>query len=163
MGLWYRRIDDKAYQTMDLVTEFLDIWIQTRKPQDIDTDELAGVIDVMYDFAPVPGQWVTIEVRPKELQQYINVYINHEGKAKPMMSNKDKALTAKYVALLQRGFDPTPIIIAGATDQDEKTGEQGIVLLDGRHRIHSFIAAGRQTCLAYIPLEDVPKMDAAIL
>jgi hypothetical protein len=140
----------------------LDIWLQTRKAEDIDTDELAGVIDVMYDFQPVPGEWVTVEVKPKELQQYINVYIDADGKAKKMMAKKDTALMKKYVALLKKGFEPTPIIIAGATDQDD-SGEEGIVLIDGRHRIHAFIDAGIEKCLAYIPLEDLPKMDKAVL
>jgi len=161
MGLWYRRIDDRVFQTMDLVPEFLDIWLQTRRPQDIKTDNIAGVIDALYDFQPVPGQWIVIEARPKELGNYINVYINAEGKKRPMMRARDTALSQKYVQLLEKGYEPTPIMIAGAGDK--QTGEEGIVLIDGRHRIFSAIAAGRETILAYIPLQDLPKMDKAII
>lgn len=163
MPLYHRLVDKKAYETMDLVTEFLDIWIQTRKPKDIDTDELAGVIDVMYEFQPVPGKWVVIEVKPKELAQYINVYINDKGQEKPMMSARDNKLSAKYVELLKKGYEPTPIMIAGATEKNKETGEHGIVLIDGRHRIYSFIEANHETCLAYIPHKDLPKMAMAKL
>jgi hypothetical protein len=162
MPLFHRIVDKKVYETMDLVTEFLDIWIQTRKPKDIDTDELAGVIDVLYDFQPSPGRWVVIEVKPKELAQYINIYINHRGEEKPMMSSRDNKLSAKYVELLKKGYEPTPIMIAGATEKNDD-GEYGIVLIDGRHRIYSFIEAEHETCLAYIPYKDVPKMAMASL
>jgi hypothetical protein len=162
MPLFHRIVDRKVYETMDLVTEFLDIWIQTRKPKDIDTDELAGVIDVLYDFQPSPGRWVVIEVKPKELAQYINIYINHRGEEKPMMSSRDNKLSAKYVELLKKGYEPTPIMIAGATEKNDD-GEYGIVLIDGRHRIYSFIEAEHETCLAYIPYKDVPKMAMAKL
>ena len=162
MPLFHRIVDKKAYETMDLVTEFLDIWIQTRKSPDIDTDELAGVIDVLYDFQPVPGKWVVVEVRPKELAQYINVYVNHRGEEKPMMSAKDNKLSAKYVELLSKGYEPTPIMIAGATEKNDQ-GEHGIVLIDGRHRIYAFIKAEHETCLAYIPYKDVPKLAMAKL
>jgi len=163
MGLYHRLVDKKTFETMDLVTEFIDIWIQTRKPKDIDTDELAGVIDVMYDFQPSPGKWVIIEVKPQELAQYINVYINDKGEEKPMMSAKDNRLSGKYVELLKKGYEPTPIMIAGATEKNEATGEHGIVLIDGRHRIYAFIEAKHETCLAYIPYNDLPKMAAAQL
>jgi len=162
MPLYHKIVDKKSYQTMDLITEFLDIWIQTRKSKDIDTDELAGVIDVLYDFQPTPGRWVVIEVKPKELAQYINVYIDHRGREKPMMSARDNKLSAKYVELLKKNYEPTPIMIAGATEKGDN-GEYGIVLIDGRHRIYSFIEAGHETCLAYIPYNDLPKMAMAHL
>jgi len=164
MGLWYKR--DKAnenttFETADLVSEFLDIWLQTRKNEDIDPKELAGVIDVLYDFQPVPGKWVLIEVRPKELARYISTYVNAEGKSKKMMSKRDKKLSTSYVRLLKKGFEPTPIMIAGI--QDEVTKEDGIVLIDGRHRIFAAVAAGVDTLLAYINKDGLDKMDKAVL
>lgn len=161
MALWYRIIDNKSFESMDLVNEFLDIWLQTRKNEDIDPGELAGVIDTIYEFQPSPGDWILIEVRPSEISAYITIYVTADGKEKEMMARKDFKLRDQYVKLIQKGYDPTPIIIAGATDDD--TGEQGIVLLDGRHRTHAAIAAGVQTIQAYIPRQDLPKMDAATI
>lgn len=161
MALWYKPIDMSGHESMDLVNEFLDIWLQTRKNEDIDPGELAGVIDTIYEFQPSPGDWVLIEVKPSEISAYITIYVTADGKEKEMMARKDFKLRDQYVKLLQKGYDPTPIIIAGATDED--TGEQGIVLLDGRHRTHAAIAAGVHTIQAYIPRTDLPKMDAATI
>jgi len=160
MALWYKLINTKKHESMDLVSEFLDIWLQTRKIDDIDNDELAGVIDAIYEFQPSPGDWVLIEVRPQEIASYISVYVNSRGQEKEMMRQKDYRLRDQYVNLLKKGYNPTPIIITGATDD---SGEQGIALLDGRHRTHAAIAAGLTSIEAYIPRLDLPKLEAAIL
>jgi hypothetical protein len=164
MGLWYRREranKDTVFETADLVMEFLDIWLQTRKNEDIDPQELAGVIDVLYDFQPVPGKWVLIEVKPKELAEYIATYINAEGERREMMQKKDVALSREYVKLLKKGFEPTPIMIAGI--KDEVTGEDGIVLIDGRHRIFASIDADIDIIKAYINKDGLKMMDKATL
>ena len=164
MGLWYKRDkanEDTTFETADLVSEFLDIWLQTRKNEDIDPKELAGVIDVLYDFQPVPGKWVLIEVRPKELARYISTYVDAQGRQKKMMSKKDKKLSKAYVRLLKKGFEPTPLMIAGI--KDSVTNEEGIVLIDGRHRIFAAIEAGVDTLLAYINEEGLDKMDKATI
>lgn len=160
MALWYKLIDTTKHESMDLVSEFLDIWLQTRKNEGIDPDELAGVIDAIYEFQPSPGDWVLVEVRPQEIAAYISIYVNSKGEEKEMMRQKDFKLRDQYVKLLQKGYDPTPIIITGATDD---SGEQGIALLDGRHRTHAAIAAGLNTIEAYIPRLDLPKLEAAVL
>jgi hypothetical protein len=160
MALWYKLIDTGHHESMDLVSEFLDIWLQTRKNEAIDPDELAGVIDVIYECQPSPGDWVLIEVRPSEIASYISSYVNSKGEEKAMMAMKDYKLRDKYVNLLNRGYKPTPIIITGAT---EDTGEQGIGLIDGRHRIHSYVAAGIESIEAYIPRLDLPKLQHAVL
>jgi phosphoglycolate phosphatase-like HAD superfamily hydrolase len=164
MGLWYRIEPEnkgKTFETCDLIEEFLDIWLQTRKAEDIDASELAGVIDVLYDFQPVPGHWVLIEVRPKELARYISTYVNAKGQRKKMMEDKDVRLSKAYVKLLKKKYEPTPIMIAGISD--EVTGEDGIVLIDGRHRIHAAVAAKIPTILAYINKSGLDKMDKATL
>ena len=164
MGLWYKRDEENKntdFETADLVTEFIDIWLQTRKNQDIDPKELAGVIDVLYDFQPVPGKWVLIEVRPAELARYISTYINDKGDHKRMMAKKDKKLSSAYVKLLKKGFEPTPLMIAGI--KDSVTGEDGVVLIDGRHRIYAAVAAGVEKLLAYINKDGLDKMDKASL
>lgn len=164
MGLWHKHDEankDTVFETADLVDEFLDIWLQTRKNEDIDPKELAGVIDVLYDFQPVPGKWVLIEVRPRELASYISTYVNAKGRTKQMMSKDDTTLSSAYVGLFKKGFEPTPIMIAGI--DDEVTGEEGIVLIDGRHRIFAAIEAGVETLLAYINKDGLGKMDKATL
>lgn len=162
MGLWYR-IDpenkEKVFETIDLVGEFIDIWLQTRKAEDIDAGELAGVIDVLYDFQPVPGKWILIEVKPTELAQYISTYITAKGERKQMMQNKDHKLSDAYVKLLKKNYEPTPIMIAGITDG--VTGEQGIILIDGRHRIHAAVKSGIPTIFAYINKEGLEMMNMA--
>ena len=160
MALWYKLIDTKKHESIDLVSEFLDIWLQTRKNEAIDPGELAGVIDAIYEFQPSPGDWVLVEVKPREIAAYISIYVNSRGEEKEMMRQKDYKLRDKYVTLLQRGYTPTPIIITGATDD---SGEQGIALLDGRHRTHAAITAGVETIEAYIPRLDLPRLAAAIL
>jgi len=164
MGLWYRietENKDTVFETCDLVGEFLDIWLQTRKAEDIDASELAGVIDVLYDFQPVPGKWVLIEVRPKELARYISTYVNAKGQRKKMMKGKDVKLSKAYVKLLKKKYEPTPIMLAGIAD--EVTGEDGVVLIDGRHRIFAAVEAGIPTILAYINKDGLEKMDKAKL
>ncbi|HUV13232.1 MAG TPA: hypothetical protein VMY18_06290, partial [Acidobacteriota bacterium] len=162
MGLWYKIEEDNEgqdFETADLVVEFLDIWLQTRKLEDIDPKELGGVIDVLYDFEPVPGKWILIEVRAAEMAKYISTYINARGESKVMMQEKDKKLSNAYVKLLKKGYEPTPIMIAGIVD--EVSGEEGIVLIDGRHRIHAAIAAGVTILKAYINKSGLEKMDKA--
>jgi hypothetical protein len=161
MALWYKLVTKETFETMDIIAEFLDIWLQTRKSEDIDPGELAGVIDTVYEFAPSPGCWSLIEVRPTEIRDYITVYVDANGKQKKMMAKKDEKLTRQYVKLLTKGHEPTPIIISGATDDDTK--EEGIVLLDGRHRTYAAIASGILTIQAYIPTEDLPKMAKATI
>ena len=161
MPLWYKRVSKETFESIDLVAEFLDIWLQTRKSESIDPGELAGVIDTIYEFQPTPGKWILIEVKPTEIGDYITTYVNARGKEKKMMAKKDTKLTKQYVKLLDQGFDPTPIMIAGASD--EETGEQGIALIDGRHRTYAAIENKIATIQAYIPEVDLPKMDAAIL
>lgn len=164
MALWYR-IDkqnkDTVFETSELVMEFLDIWFQTRKAEDIDASELAGVIDVLYDFQPVPGEWVLIEVRPEELARYISTYVNAKGQRKEMMKDKDVKLSKAYVKLLKKKYEPTPIMLAGISD--EVTGEDGVVLIDGRHRIYAAVEAKIPKILAYINKDGLEKMDKAIL
>lgn len=161
MALWYKRVNNETYETMDLVAEFLDIWFQTRKSEDIDPGELAGVIDSLYECQPPPGEWILIEAKPTELRDYITVYVDPDGKEKKMMARKDTKLMKQYVKLLTKGYEPTPIMIAGAID--EETGEHGIVLIDGRHRIFAAIENSVETIQAYIPKEDLSKMDAAVI
>ena len=164
MGLWYRQEaanKGTVFETAELVMEFLDIWLQTRKNEDIDPQELAGVIDVLYDFQPVPGKWILIETKPQELAKYIATYINAAGERREMMQQKDQALSREYVNLLKKGFEPTPIMIAGITD--DVTGEDGIVLIDGRHRIFAAVDAGIDTIKAYINQDGVAMMDKATL
>lgn len=164
MGLWYRlepTNKDTSFETIDLVGEFLDIWLQTRKSEDIDAGELAGVIDTLYDFQPTPGKWVLIEVKPTELAKYISVYVTAEGERKQMMSKKDHKLSESYVKLFKKKYEPTPIMLAGIVD--EVTGEQGIVLLDGRHRIYAAIKAKIPTLLAYINADGIEHLEKAIM
>jgi hypothetical protein len=161
MGLWYRTIDDSDFATIDLVAEFLDIWLQTRKPEDIDPGELAGVIDVLYDIEGVPGHWVLIAVRPKELKRYISTYIRSDGTTGTMMQDSDVSLSKEYVRLLKKGHEPPPIMLAGAEDPD--TGAQGVTLIDGRHRIYAAVMAKLKEIPAYIPKEDLPMMEKAEL
>jgi len=161
MALWYKLVTKETFETMDIIAEFLDIWLQTRKSEDINPGELAGVIDTVYEFAPSPGCWSLIEVRPTEIRDYITVYVDANGKQKKMMAKKDEKLTQQYVKLYAKGHEPTPIIISGAVDDDTK--EEGIVLLDGRHRTYAAIASGIGTIQAYIPTEDLPKMAKATI
>jgi hypothetical protein len=161
MGLWFRKLEDNDYATIDLVAEFIDIWLQTRRPEDIDPGELAGVIDVIYDIEPVPGQWTLIAVRPDELKRYIRTYIRSDGTTGDMMRPRDVSLAKEYVKLLRRGHEPPPIIIAGAEDPDTKT--EGITLIDGRHRIHAAAMAGLKELPAYIPKDAIPMMEKAEL
>ena len=37
MKLWFKQLDDEKFQTIDLVNEFLDVWLQTRNSEDIDS------------------------------------------------------------------------------------------------------------------------------
>lgn len=162
MGLWHHidpRGTNATFETIDLVGEFLDIWLQTRKSEDIDPGELAGVIDVLYDFQPSPGEWILIEVRPKELAEYISVYITAKGERKKMMSKKDKKLSASYVKLFKKGHEPTPIMLGGIADS--VTGEEGVVLIDGRHRIFAAIDANVPTLPAYINKNGLKYLKAA--
>ena len=216
MALWYRLVTDETYKTIDIVTEFLDIWLQTRRAEDIDPGELAGVIDAIYEFqeysasgklgvyetteamdaasdileiwlqtrksedidprelakmvdaiylpqntSASPGCWALIEVRPTEIRDYITVYVDSDGRQKKMMAQKDERLMSQYVKLLAKGYEPTPIIIAGAVDDD--SGEEGIVLLDGRHRTYAAISNGVSIIRAYIPKADLPKMAKAVI
>ena len=212
MALWYKLVTDKTYETADIVTEFLDIWLQTRKAEDIDPGELAGVIDTIYEFQspsaitdetfdtmdalaallgtqldsresedinprvlaeiansiyyprispPSPGCWALIEVRPTEIRDYITIYVDADGNQKKMITKKDERLMKQYVKLLNMGYEPTPIIIAGAIDDDTK--EEGIILIDGRHRTYAAIANGVSVIRAYIPKADLPKMDKAMI
>jgi hypothetical protein len=160
MPLWYRKINSNNYSTIDLVAEFLDIWLQTRRSEDISPEELAGVIDVMYDVQTPPGNWSLIEVRPGELRNYIQVYIKPDGRHAPMMSKRDEKLSGEYKNLLQKGYKPTPIIIAG-TEGDNR--EEGIFLIDGRHRIHSAADLGIQKMEAYIPTKQINTLRKARL
>jgi hypothetical protein len=162
MGLWYRidpENENTTFETIDLVCEFIDIWLQTRKAKDIDPRELSGVIDVLYDFQPVPGEWVLVEIRPAELAQYITTYINDKGTRQQMMQEKDHKLSNAYVKLFKKKYQPTPLIIAGVAD--EVTGEEGIVLIDGRHRTFAAIKAGVPTLLAYINKSGLEMLDKA--
>lgn len=161
MPLWYGRKNHKTFNNMDLISEFLDIWLQTRKNPDIDPGELAGVIDTIYDYQPSPGKWILIDVKPAELKQYITTYVGPDGKERKMIRQKDVKLSSAYIDLIQKGHLPTPIFIAGVEDPDD--GTEGIVLLDGRHRIHSAVEAGLQTIEAYLPHGHLPCMDAAKL
>jgi hypothetical protein len=161
MALWYKLLTDETYETMDIIAEFLDIWLQTRKSEDIDPGELAGVIDTVYEFESSSGLWSLIEVRPTEIRDYITVYVDANGKQKKMMAQKDERLMRQYVKLLTKGHEPTPIMIAGAVDDDTK--EEGIVLLDGRHRTYAAIANNVAKIKAYIPKEDLPKMEKAVI
>jgi hypothetical protein len=161
VALWYKLVTHETFETMDIIAEFLDIWLQTRKSEDINPGELAGVIDTVYEFAPSPGCWALIEVIPTEIRDYITLYVDAHGKQKKMMAKKDERLMKQYVKLLEKGYEPTPIIISGAVDDDTK--EEGIVLLDGRHRTYAAIANNIGKILAYIPKADLPKMSKATL
>jgi hypothetical protein len=162
MKLWYQILQQQeGYENLDVVAEFLEVWINTRRPQAIDPGELAGVIDVLYDCAPAGTEWVTILARPQELADYITVYMKDDNDGGAMMKGRDNKLSAKYKEWLQRGHQPPPILLAGA-ENDEGT-ERGIMLIDGRHRIHAAIAAGLQTIKAYIPKDHLSYMDAAEL
>jgi len=165
MGLWYRRTENTVYETVHLVDEFLHIWFSTRRETKfIRANELAGVIDMLYEVDPAPGQWVIVEVRPQELKKYISVYRKERpqgGKAtetKNMMQDHDWTLTRRYKQLLDKGFEPTPIFLSGAESDD---GEKGIMLVDGRHRIYSAAEQGHTMMLAYIPLRDLPMFKEA--
>ena len=162
MGLWYR-IDPEnegaTFETIDLVGEFLDIWLQTRKAEDIDPGELAGVIDVLYDFQPTPGKWILIEMRPTEMAEYISTYITAKGKYKEMMTKKDHKLSNAYAKLFKKKYEPTPIMLAGVVDA--VTGEEGVVLIDGRHRIHAAVQAKIPTILAYINKNGLEHLEKA--
>lgn len=161
MPLWFRSINYNNYSTIDLVNEFLDIWLQTRRSQDIHPGELAGVIEVLYEIQPSPGSWRLVEVRPHELKRYIRVYIRSDGSRAPMMRQRDQKLSLEYQKLLKKGYKPTPIMLAGS--QNEDGGEEGIMLIDGRHRIHSTADLEIPTIEAYIPTSDIQMFRKAIL
>jgi hypothetical protein len=144
---------------MELVAEFLDVWLQTRKAEDIDPDELSGVIDFIYEVQPPPGRWALIEVRPRELKDYITVYVRSNGQEQSMMKQGDWKLSKRYVELLKKGYEPTPIILAGAEDPDSH--ERGITLIDGRHRIYAADEAGIDSIMAYLPAKHLPMMKEA--
>jgi hypothetical protein len=160
MPLWFQRQNRKTFSNMELVSEFIDVWLQTRKSEDIDASELSGVIDFIYDVEPAPGKWALIEVKPSELKSYITVYVSPDGvERKTMMKQGDWRLSKRYVQLLNKGYEPTPIIIAGAEDPDTK--ERGITLIDGRHRIYAADEAGLDSIMAYIPRKHLPMMKEA--
>jgi hypothetical protein len=161
MPLWYKPVNRNNYSTMDLVHEFLDIWLQTRRAADINSGELAGVIDVLYEVEPSPGKWRLVEVSPKQLKNYIRVYIRSDGSRAPMMRKRDIKLSSAYKNLLKKGHKPTPIMLAGT--QNENGGEEGIILIDGRHRIHSAADLGIEKMEAYIPNSDIGMFRKATL
>jgi hypothetical protein len=76
------------------------------------------------------------------------------------MQGHDWSLTNRYKQLLQKGFEPTPIFISGA--EDDQTGEKGIILIDGRHRIYAAAEEGRTEIQAYIPKRDLPMFGEAV-
>lgn len=162
MKLWYQLLQHPSgYENLDVVAEFLEVWINTRRPQAIHPGELAGVIDVLYDCAPPGTEWVTILLRPQELASYITIYMKDDDDGGAMMKGRDTKLSAKYKEWLQRGHEPPPILVAGAANDDGT--ERGIMLIDGRHRIHAAIAAGLTTIKAYIPKDHLPYLKDAEL
>lgn len=162
MKLWYQLLQHPSgYENLDVVAEFLEVWLRTRRLQGIDPGELAGVIDVLYDCAPAGTEWVTILLRPQELARYITVYMKDEDDGGAMMKGRDTKLSTKYKEWLQRGHEPPPILVAGAENDDGT--ERGIMLIDGRHRIYASIAAGMTTIKAYIPKEHLPYLQDAEL
>ena len=161
MPLWYRRLIAPEKESIDLVAEFLDVWLATRKPGAIDPGELAGVVDVMYELVPSGTKWALLEVRPDELARYITVYMRDNEPGGAMMKKGDHSLKSTYVAWIKKGHEPPPIMIAGVEDEDD--GTRGIMLIDGRHRIHAMLAAEMPTMKAYLPVEPLPFMDEAVL
>jgi hypothetical protein len=153
MPFRWESTDDTVYTTMQLVDEFIDIWLQTRKPEDIDCGELAGVIDVLYETQPSPGGWVLVRMDPQQLKDHIREYIRDDGTRAPMMRKRDVAFAKAYVGLMTKGHESTPIMVMGA--ENPKTGEKGLALIDGRHRIHAHVMAKRPEILVYIPADDV--------
>lgn len=159
--LWYQEIPDPSgYESLDVVAEFLAIWLNTRLQHAIDPGELAGVIDVLYDCAPPGTIWTTLEVRPDEMAKYITTYMKDDGEGGDMMKGRDEKLSAKYKEWIEKGHEPPPILLSGVTDED---GSRGIMLIDGRHRIFSAIDAGLKTIKAYLPIEQVECMKDAEL
>ena len=161
MAFWYERIDDSVLTTMELVHEFIDIWLQTRKTEDLDAGEMAGVIDVLYEFQPSPGGWICVRMNPQELKDHIREYIRADGTRAKMMSKRDLAFAKAYVGLMNKGHEPTPIMIAGA--ENPTTKEKGITLIDGRHRIHASVIGKRPEILVYIPEDDLRFLDKGIV
>jgi hypothetical protein len=161
MPLWYRRVRRPEKENIDLVAEFLDVWLATRKLGSIDPGELAGVIDVLYDMAPPGTKWALLEVRPHELAAYINVYMRDDQSGGEMMKSADHSLKNTYVGWIRKGHQPPPIMISGVIDEED--GDKGILLIDGRHRIHAAVEAGLATIQAYLPVEHIPFMDEAVL
>jgi uncharacterized ParB-like nuclease family protein len=161
MPLWYRRLRRQPIENIDLVAEFLETWLVTRMAETIDPGELAGVIDVLYEMAPSGTMWAIIEIRPHELARYITTYVRDGEEVGTMMSTEDNTLRDTYASWIRKGHETPPIIIAGVVDEDD--GGKGIMLIDGRHRIHAAVAAGKETILAYIPVEHLPMMKEAIV
>lgn len=161
MPLWYRRLRGPEKENIDLVAEFLDVWLATRKAGSIDPGELAGVIDVMYDMAPPGTKWALLEVRPHELARYINVYMRDDRSGGEMMKSADHTLKSTYVGWIKKGHAPPPIMISGVIDESD--GESGVLLIDGRHRIYAAIDAGMTAIKAYLPVKHIPFMDKAVL
>jgi hypothetical protein len=162
MRLWYRLLSDPAgYENMDVVAEFLETWLTTRRTKAISSGELAGVIDVLYDCAPPGTEWSTVEMRPDQLASYITTYMKDEADGGAMMKGRDEKLSSKYREWIEHGHQPPPILIAGA--EDPRDGSRGIMLIDGRHRIFASIEAGLKTIKAYIPTEHLPLLNDAEL
>jgi len=147
-------------ENIHIITEFLDIWFQTRRSQDLCASSLAGVIQGIYDASPGDGAWALVSLRPTELRDYITTYLKNGVMQKAVIAEKDVKLYAKYASLLRQGYMPTPVIIAGAED-DCKT--QGIYLIDGRRRIYSACIAEKKTMKAYIPVKDLEMLKKANL
>ena len=166
VGFWHRRAEKKGkvYDTMDVVSDFIDIWLQTREAEDIDSDELAGVIEGIYQGEGEDRKWMVVYLKPEELRDYIKYYVHSDrssddsgeekdGENRPMMADYDHKLSAEYVKLIKEGYDSPPIIVSGAEDEETDPPVRGLYLIDGRHRIYAACDADVKKITAYIPVE----------
>lgn len=140
MPIWYERKAGEPRMTGEVVGDLLELWVlavsrqePTHKPEDI-----AGIIDLMYEVEPVPGKWVLVAASTSQLLRHIDL---------PMQED-DWRRAAMYGARLQaEGGTSPPIILVGAEDGEAR----GIALLDGRRRIHAAAIAAAETVEAWVP------------
>lgn len=147
MPIWHERADDKTQMTGEVVGDLLEAWAGSFDTKEAahKAEDVAGIIDLMYEVQPVPGAWARVKVSTSQLLEHLQL---------PMESS-DWGKAAMYGARLQAESEkPPPIILVGA----EEDGRRGLALLDGRRRIHAASIAGKDRIEAWVPEEHLGVM-----
>ena len=147
--------------TIDLVAQLWEMWAHPPSGGKIDPDELAGVVDLLYDNIPSSecqysdkkDTWTLVELYVEPLKKYL---VRGMG-----METEDWKRSNEYSKKNLRGFEIPPIFLSGGVGNYKGKTIGGIALLDGRHRIFGAIRSKTETIPAFIPASQLPFLKAA--